>query len=37
MTCWITAAVASAEWKWEEIAIDFIMCLPSTQSGYDSI
>jgi hypothetical protein len=25
------------EWKWEEIAIDFIMCLPRTQSGYDSI
>jgi transposase InsO family protein len=25
------------EWKWEEIAIDFIMGLPRTQSGYDSI
>jgi hypothetical protein len=25
------------EWKWEEIAIDFIMSLPRTQSGYDSI
>jgi hypothetical protein len=25
------------EWKWEEIAMDFIMCLPRTQSGYDSI
>jgi hypothetical protein len=24
------------EWKWEEITIDFIMCLPRTQSGYDS-
>jgi transposase InsO family protein len=25
------------EWKWEEIATDFIMGLPRTQSGYDSI
>jgi transposase InsO family protein len=25
------------EWKWEEIAIDFIMGLPRTQSSYDSI
>jgi hypothetical protein len=25
------------EWKWEEISMDFIMCLPKTQSGYDSI
>jgi transposase InsO family protein len=25
------------EWKWEEIAMDFIVCLPRTQSGYDSI
>jgi hypothetical protein len=25
------------EWKWEEIAIDFIVCLSRTQSGYDSI
>jgi hypothetical protein len=25
------------EWKWEEIAIDFIVELPRTQSGYDSI
>jgi hypothetical protein len=25
------------EWKWEEIAMDFIMILPRTQSGYDSI
>jgi transposase InsO family protein len=25
------------KWKWEEIAIDFIMGLPRTQSGYDSI
>jgi hypothetical protein len=26
-----------SEWKWEEIAIDFIVGLPRTQSGYDSI
>jgi hypothetical protein len=25
------------EWKWEEIAMDFIMGLPRTQSRYDSI
>jgi hypothetical protein len=25
------------EWKWEEIATDFIVGLPRTQSGYDSI
>jgi IS30 family transposase len=25
------------EWKWEEIAIDFIVGLPRTQSRYDSI
>jgi hypothetical protein len=25
------------EWKWEEIAIDFIVGFPCTQSGYDSI
>jgi hypothetical protein len=25
------------EWKWEEIAMDFIVGLPGTQSGYDSI
>jgi hypothetical protein len=24
-------------WKWEEIAMDFIVELPRTQSGYDSI
>jgi hypothetical protein len=25
------------EWKWEEIAIDFIVGLPRTRSGYYSI
>jgi hypothetical protein len=25
------------EWKWEEIAMDFIVGLPRTQSGYNSI
>jgi hypothetical protein len=25
------------KWKWEEISMDFIVILPKTQSGYDSI
>jgi hypothetical protein len=25
------------EWKWEEIRMDFIVGLPHTQTGYDSI
>jgi IS30 family transposase len=25
------------EWKWEEIGMDFILRLPKTQNGYDSI
>jgi hypothetical protein len=25
------------EWKWEEIGMDFIVELPRTQKGYDSI
>jgi hypothetical protein len=25
------------EWKWEEIGMDFIVGLPSTSTGYDSL
>jgi len=25
------------EWKWEEIGMDFIVGLPRTRDGYDSI
>jgi hypothetical protein len=25
------------QWKWKEISMDFIVGLPTTQSGYDSI
>jgi hypothetical protein len=25
------------QWKWEEISIDFIVGLPTMQSGYESI
>jgi hypothetical protein len=37
MTCRIATALQVREWKWEEIAIDFIVGLPRTQSGYNSI
>jgi hypothetical protein len=30
-------AFEGAEWKWEEIGMDFIMGLPRTRDGYDSI
>jgi hypothetical protein len=26
-----------SEWKWEEIRMDFIVRLPRTQAGYESI
>jgi hypothetical protein len=26
-----------SEWKWEEIGMDFIVCLPRTSTGYDSL
>jgi hypothetical protein len=36
-TSWITATTEDPEWKWEEIGMDFIVGLPRTQAGYDSI
>jgi hypothetical protein len=30
-------ALKIPEWKWEEIGMDFIVTLPRTQAGYDSI
>jgi hypothetical protein len=35
-TC-IPNALKIPEWKWEEIEMDFIVRLPHTQAGYDSI
>ena len=37
MTYWTAVAFAIARVKWEEIVVDFIVGLPRTQSGYDSI
>jgi hypothetical protein len=37
MICWIVVAIVKPEWKWEEITMDFIVGLPRTQLGYDSI
>ncbi|WVZ69566.1 hypothetical protein U9M48_018337 [Paspalum notatum var. saurae] len=33
----IVTAAQDSEWKWEEIGMDFIVSLPRTQSGFDSI
>ena len=32
-----TIAYEIPEWKWEEVGMDFIVGLPHTQRGYDSI
>jgi hypothetical protein len=36
MTYWTLQLLQVPEWKWKEIALDFIMGLPRTQLGYDS-
>jgi hypothetical protein len=37
MTAGLRQPLQVHEWKWEKIAMDFIVGLPRTQSGYDSI
>jgi hypothetical protein len=37
MTCGLTSAIANTRVEGEEIVVDFIVGLPRTQSGYDSI
>jgi hypothetical protein len=36
-TGWTFAPLKILQWKWEEISVNFIVGLPTTQSGYDSI
>ncbi|WVZ93928.1 LOW QUALITY PROTEIN: hypothetical protein U9M48_039878 [Paspalum notatum var. saurae] len=36
-TCRFVATFEDSEWKWEEISMDFIVGLPGTQKGYNSI
>ncbi|WVZ93854.1 LOW QUALITY PROTEIN: hypothetical protein U9M48_039808 [Paspalum notatum var. saurae] len=36
-TCGFVATFEDPEWKWEEISMDFIVGLPGTRKGYNSI
>ncbi|WVZ80236.1 hypothetical protein U9M48_027729 [Paspalum notatum var. saurae] len=36
-TCRFVATFEDSEWKWEEISMDFIVGLPGTRKGYNSI
>ncbi|WVZ63318.1 hypothetical protein U9M48_012959 [Paspalum notatum var. saurae] len=36
-TCRFVATFEDPEWKWEEISMDFIVGLPGTRKGYNSI